>query len=194
MLERMLDTALARRVKLVGFDVDGVLTDNGVYLGMVSDHPVEFKRFHIQDGLGVKMLQWAGIPVALVSGRRSDATTLRAKELGIEDVVQDDGAKKLPAFEEILARRGVRWEACAFVGDDLADLPLLRRVGLPVAVANAVAEVKAAAALLTATPGGQGAVREVAEAILKARGDWPRLVTEYLEQRGDVAERALGSR
>ena len=88
----------------------------------------------------------------------------------------------------------MRWEACAFVGDDLADLPLLRRVGLPVAVANAVAEVKAAAALVTATPGGQGAVREVAEAILKARGDWPRLVTEYLEQRGDVAERALGSR
>jgi len=190
----MLDRALAKRIRLVGLDVDGVMTDGGIYVGLVADHAVEFKRFHIQDGLGVKMLQWAGIPVALVSGRRSDATTLRAKELGIEDVVQDDGAKKLPAFEEILARRGVRWEACAFVGDDLADLPLLRRVGLPVAVANAVAEVKAAAALVTATLGGQGAVREVAEAILKARGDWPRLVTEYLEQRGDVAERALGSR
>ena len=190
----MLDRTLAKRIRLVGLDVDGVMTDGGIYVGLVADHAVEFKRFHIQDGLGVKMLQWAGIPVVLVSGRRSDATTLRAKELGIEDVVQDDGAKKLPAFEEILARRGVRWEACAFVGDDLADLPLLRRVGLPVAVANAVAEVKAAAALVTATPGGQGAVREVAEAILKARGDWPRLVTEYLEQRGDVAERALGSR
>lgn len=190
----MLDATLAKRIQLVGLDVDGVMTDGGLYVGLVADHPTEFKRFHIQDGLGVKMLQWAGIPVVLVSGRHSDATTLRAKELGIEDVVQDDGARKLPAFEEILARRGTPWEACAFVGDDLADLPLLRRVGLPVAVANAVAEVKSAAVFVTETAGGEGAVREVAETILKARGEWERLVTEYLEKRGDVAERALGSR
>ncbi len=190
----MLDASLAQRIHLVGLDVDGVMTDGGIYVGRLADHAVEFKRFHIQDGLGVKMLQWAGIPVVLVSGRHSDATTLRAKELGIDDVVQDDGARKLPAFEEILARRGVAWEACAFVGDDLADVPLLRRVGLPAAVANAADEVKAVATLVTQTPGGQGAVREVAETILKARGVWDRLVTEYLEKRGDVAERALGSR
>src|SRR5438034_9266091 len=142
----MLDASLAQRIHLVGPDVDGVMTDGGIYVGRLADHAVEFKRFHIQDGLGVKMLQWAGIPVVLVSGRHSDATTLRAKELGIDDVVQDDGARKLPAFEEILARRGVAWEACSFVADDLGDLPLLRRGALPVVPATPVALATAAAA------------------------------------------------
>ncbi len=180
----MLNAALARRLKLVGFDVDGVLTDGGLYVGESADHPVELKRFHIQDGLGVKFLRQAGLAVALVSARRSDATALRARELKVDEVVQDN--PKLAAFATILARRRVEWDECAFVGDDLPDLPLLTRVALPIAVANAVSEVKAAAALVTRRAGGDGAVREVAETILKARRVWNDLVQQYLQERGDV--------
>ena len=192
MLDRVLDAALARRVKLVGFDVDGVLTDNGVYLGLVGDHPVEFKRFHIQDGLGIRMLRSAGLLVVWASARRSDATELRARELKVDELVQDN--KKLPAFTALLERRSVAWEEAAFVGDDLPDLPLLTRVGLPIAVANAVPEAKAAARVVTTLAGGQGAVREVAELILQARGEWQDLVTQYFVERGDVAYRADRSR
>lgn len=181
----MLDSALARRLKLVGFDVDGVLTDGGLYLGGVGDHAVEFKRFHIQDGLGVRMLREAGLTVVFASARKSDATDQRARELKVDEVVQDN--KKLPAFEALLERRGIGWDECAFVGDDLPDLPVLRRVALPIAVANAVPEVKTAASVVTTRPGGQAAVREVAELILMARGEWRDLVTKYFAERGDVA-------
>jgi len=190
----MIDASLARRLKLVGLDVDGVLTDNGLYLGLVGDHSVEFKRFHIQDGLGVRMLRTAGLLVIWLSGRESAATVLRARELHVDELIQDPTARKLPAFEALLARRGLAWEDCAFVGDDLADLPLLSRVGLPIAVANGVAEVKAAARVVTTTAGGQGAVREVAELILKARGDWQGLITKYFLELGDVPHGAQRSR
>jgi 3-deoxy-D-manno-octulosonate 8-phosphate phosphatase (KDO 8-P phosphatase) len=190
----MLDAALARRLKLVGFDVDGVLTDNGVYLGLVADHAVEFKRFHIPDGLGIRLLRAAELAVVWVSGRESAATALRARELAVDELIQDPQARKLPAFEALLTRRGLAWEDCAFVGDDLADLPLLVRVALPIAVANAVPEVQAAARLVTTLPGGQGAVREVAERILQARGQWPGLVSKYFVERGDVASGAQRSR
>ncbi len=188
-----LDPALVGGLKLVGLDVDGVLTDNGVYLGVVGDHPVEFKRFHIQDGLGVRMLRAAGLVVLWLSGRESAATVQRARELAVDELIQDPTARKLPAFEAVLARRGLSWAQCAFVGDDLADLPVLTRVGLPVAVANAVPEVKAAARVVTTVAGGQGAAREVAELILRARGQWPALLAKYFLERGDVphgAERA----
>ncbi|HEU5262230.1 MAG TPA: HAD hydrolase family protein [Gemmatimonadales bacterium] len=190
----MIDAALARRLKLVGFDVDGVLTDNGVYIGMVADHAVEFKRFHIQDGLGVRMLRAAGLAVVWVSGRESAATAVRARELAVDELIQDSTARKLPAFQELLERRGLSWEDCAFVGDDLADIPLLRRVALPIAVANAVPEVRAAARLVTNLPGGQGAVREAAELILRTRGEWDMLVAKYFLERGDVAHGAQRSR
>src|SRR2546430_108829 len=190
----MLDAAVARRLKLVGFDVDGVLTDNGIYVGMVGDHPVEFKRFHIQDGLGVRLLRTAGLLVVWLSGRESTATMLRARELAVDEVIQDPTARKLPVFEALLERRGLAWEECAFVGDDLADLPLLTRVGLPIAVANGVTEVKAAARVVTTVPGGQGAVREVAELILKARGEWQGLLTKYFLERGDVPHGAQRAR
>src|SRR2546426_6746263 len=146
----MIDASLARRLKLVGLDVDGVLTDNGIYVGMVGDHPVELKRFHVQDGLGIKLLRDAGLVVVLASARRSEATELRARELKVDEVVQDK--RKLPAFEDVLRRRGVSWEDCAFVGDDLPDLPLLRRVGLPVAPADAGSAVAAAAPPLSRGP------------------------------------------
>jgi 3-deoxy-D-manno-octulosonate 8-phosphate phosphatase (KDO 8-P phosphatase) len=182
----VLDAALARRLKLVGFDVDGVLTDNGLYLGVVGDHPVEFKRFHIQDGLGIRMLRSAGLVVVWLTGRESTATALRARELSVDELIQDPTARKAPAFEALLSRRGLGWDECAFVGDDLADLPVLTRVALPVAVANAVAEVKAAARVVTDVAGGQGAVREIAERILKARGEWHGLLTTYFLELGDV--------
>ena len=95
----MIDPALARRIRLVGLDVDGVLTDGGVYVGHTGDQPVELKRFQIQDGLGLRLLAAAGIRIVLVSGRPSEATTLRARELHVDEVIQDEGARKLAAFE-----------------------------------------------------------------------------------------------
>ena len=190
----MIDAGLARRIAVVGFDVDGVLTDGGVYLGLVADHAAEFKRFHVPDGLGLKMLQWAGLQVVIVSGRVSEATTLRARELGIPDVIQDDGAQKLPALERWLEARHLTLAQCAFVGDDLPDVPILRRVALPIAVHNACAEVKALASVVTEAEGGKGAAREAAELILKARGTWNERVEAYLTERGDAAERTIPAR
>ncbi len=181
-----IDPEVARRVRLVVLDVDGVLTDGGVYLGATPEGDVsEFKRFDIQDGLGIKMLMWAGIEVAIVSGRLSGATTVRAQELGVEECHQDALAHKLPVLRRLLERKGLRWDEIAMVADDVPDLPVLRRVGLPVAVANAVPEVLAEAAWRTASAGGRGAVREFARALLRARGDWERVLTEYLGERDD---------
>ena len=182
-MPRRIPRELARRVRLVALDVDGVLTDNGVYIGrMQSGEAVELKKFDITDGIGIGMLRAAGLPVALVSGRESEATRIRAEELKIP-CYQDSSAKKLPALERLMAEHGVDWEHVAFVGDDLADLAVLARVGLPVAVANAVPEVRALAVWQTRRPGGRGAVREFAEALLKARGEWSRLVVEYQRSR-----------
>jgi 3-deoxy-D-manno-octulosonate 8-phosphate phosphatase (KDO 8-P phosphatase) len=178
----LFDQALARAIRLVGLDVDGVLTDGGLFLGTGGDQPIEFKRFHIQDGLGIKLLQAAGILVVLVSGRVSPATTARARDLGVDEVVQGPADQKLPAFAQLLERRGVGFNECAFVGDDLPDLALLARVGLAIAVANAVPEVKAAARVVTRAAGGQGAVREVAELLLKAQGTWDSTVRTYMGQ------------
>lgn len=169
-------------------DVDGVMTDGGIYVGTLGDgSPFEFKRFEITDGLGVAMLKRAGIDVAILTGRRSDAVRGRASELGITEVAQDAEGRKLPAAEAILRRREVSWSEVACLSDDLADLPILRRVGLPIAVANAVPEVRAAARWRTERPGGQGAVREFAEALLKARGEWHTLVEQYLGERESPA-------
>jgi 3-deoxy-D-manno-octulosonate 8-phosphate phosphatase (KDO 8-P phosphatase) len=178
----MIDAALARRIRLLGLDVDGVLTDNGIFVGPVDGEVVELKRFDIQDGLGQVLMRCAGLPVVWLSGRHSEATTARARELRVEEVLQVAGPRKLEAFGALLERRGLAWEEAAFVGDDLADLPVLRRVGLPIAVANAVAEVKAAAAYVTTASGGHGAVREAIEALLRARGEWSELLDRYFSE------------
>jgi 3-deoxy-D-manno-octulosonate 8-phosphate phosphatase (KDO 8-P phosphatase) len=178
----MIDPGLAKRVRLLGLDVDGVLTDNGIFVGPVDGQAVELKRFDIQDGLGQVLMRSAGIPVVWVSGRHSEATSVRARELRIEEVLQVPGPHKHEAFGALLERRGIAWEEAAFVGDDLADLRVLRRVGLPIAVANAVAEVKAVATFVTRAPGGHGAVREAIEALLKARGLWPELLERYFSE------------
>jgi 3-deoxy-D-manno-octulosonate 8-phosphate phosphatase (KDO 8-P phosphatase) len=174
-----LEPGAARRVRLLGLDVDGVLTDNGVFIGPVGGVPVELKRFDIQDGLGLILMRTAGLPVVWISGRSSEATTLRAAELRVEELLQVPGPRKLAALDELLTRRGIGWGEVAFVGDDLADLPLLRRVGLPIAVANAVPDVKAVARYVTRAPGGHGAVREVVELILRARGEWADILERY---------------
>jgi len=177
-----LSAAAARRVRLIGLDVDGVLTDNGVFIGPVAGQRVELKRFDIQDGLGLILLRSAGLPVVWLSGRSSEATALRAAELRVEELLQIPGPRKAAAFADLLKRRGIEWEEAAFVGDDLADLPVLRKVGLPIAVANAVPEVKAVSAHVTVAAGGHGAVREVVEALLRARGEWEETLARYFTE------------
>ena len=178
-----LDEALARRVRLVGIDVDGVLTDGGIYLGAVDGAPLEFKRYEIQDGLGIHFLRKAGIRVAIVTGRVSESVRLRAAELEIEDVAQDSYARKLPAFRRILERHGISPAEAAFIGDDFPDLAVMRIVGLPVAVANAVPEIAGIARLRLTRHGGRGAVREFAELLLLARGEWAKVTEAYVAER-----------
>lgn len=180
---RTLDPALARGIKLVGIDVDGVMTDGGVYLGAVGGTPLEFKRYDIHDGLGIYFLRQVGIRVAVITGRVSDSVRLRAAELEVDELVQDARVRKLPAFHRILARQGLRPEQAAFVGDDFPDMSVLRMVGLPVAVANAVPEVRAICKLRLSRPGGRGAIREFAELLLKARGEWDAVCERYVSER-----------
>ena len=179
----MIDRALAQRIRMVGLDVDGVLTDGGLYLGDVNGAHVELKRYDIQDGLGVRFLRDAGIRVCLVTGRVSESVRIRAKELEVDDVAQDALARKLPAFQRILERHDVRMEDAAFIGDDFPDMGIMRAVGLPVAVANAVPEIKAVAQMCLTRSGGRGATREFAELLLKARGEWEEIVERYVTER-----------
>ena len=180
-----IDRAKASRVRMVALDVDGVLTDNGIWVGPVAGERVELKRFDIQDGLGIRLLRTAGISVIWLSGRDSEATTMRGEELQVEEVLQVPGPEKLKALEAVRARRGLGWEDLAYVGDDLADVQVMRRVGLPIAVANAVAEIRAVADCITTARGGHGAVREVADGLLKARGVWPEMLERYFSEGGD---------
>ena len=156
----------ARAVRLAVFDVDGVLTDGTLYIGAQGE---ALKAFNILDGHGVKMLQRAGIATAIISGRSSEAVAWRARELAIAHVVQGC-SDKVAAFEALTASLGVADHECAFVGDDLPDLPVMKRCGLAVAVANAVESVKRCAHYVTRMPGGRGAVREFCELVLEARG------------------------
>ena len=178
-----LDPALARSIKLVGIDVDGVLTDGGIYLGAADGRPVELKRYDIQDGMGIHFLRLAGIRLAIVTGRVSESVRLRAAELEIEDVAQDAQARKLPAFRRILEKHGVSPSEAAYVGDDFPDLAVLRIVGLPVAVGNASPDIARVCKLRLTRAGGRGAVREFAELLLKARGDWDRVCEQYVAER-----------
>jgi 3-deoxy-D-manno-octulosonate 8-phosphate phosphatase (KDO 8-P phosphatase) len=178
--------AQARRIRLVVLDVDGVLTDAGVFVGATADGtPVELKRFNIQDGLGIHLLRDAGIQVAFLSGRPSEATRLRAVELGVAECIQVPGARKMGAMNELLERMGVGWDEVAMVGDDLPDLPVLRKVGLPVAVGNATPEVRKVARFTTRREGGWGAVREFARLLLEARGEWDQTVEAYCAARSE---------
>jgi 3-deoxy-D-manno-octulosonate 8-phosphate phosphatase (KDO 8-P phosphatase) len=160
------------------FDVDGVLTDGSVFL-REGDGGESQKRFSVRDGLGVRLLRQAGLPVAFVSGRTSGAVLARAQELDVRHVIQgaDD---KLAAVRDIALRVGVGEEEVAYMGDDLPDLPVLRRVGYAMAPADAVHEVREVADLVTATRAGCGCVREAAEAILRAQDRWASVVERFL--------------
>jgi len=184
-----LEEELARRIRLVILDVDGVLTDGGVYVGELPGGEVlEIKRFDIQDGLGVKLLQWAGVEVAVVSGRMSRATEIRARELEIQECHQDSGAQKVSIILRMMKDRGLDWSQVAMLGDDLPDLAVLGRVGLPAVVANATDEVREMALWQAKKDGGRGAVREFCEALLKARGDWEDQVEAYVKARSGSAD------
>jgi 3-deoxy-D-manno-octulosonate 8-phosphate phosphatase (KDO 8-P phosphatase) len=167
-----LDAAL-KRIRLFLCDVDGVLTDGSVFIGGEQ----EVKRFNIRDGLGLVRMRREGIKVGWVSSRPSAATARRARELKIDFLRQEKGSK-VAVVERLLARTGFRWEEVCYMGDDIVDLGVLKRAGVAVAVANAVAEARAVADYITRADGGHGAVREVVELILKTQNKWQRIVTE----------------
>jgi 3-deoxy-D-manno-octulosonate 8-phosphate phosphatase (KDO 8-P phosphatase) len=159
-------TGHARPIKMFGMDVDGVLTDGGIYYG---DSGMEMKRFHVQDGMGITLLRRAGVIPFVITARRSAATARRTGDLGIREVHQ--GIKnKLACIEVVMKAHGADWAEVAFVGDDLSDLEVFQKVGLPIAVANAVEEVRCVAKFITSRSGGDGAVREACEHVLKLNG------------------------
>lgn len=165
----------ASKIKLLLLDVDGVLTNGGITL---DNDGGEMKTFHVRDGHGIKMLSRAGIQVGIITGRSSRVVERRAKELGIKEVYQKCFDKTV-AYKEILEKLGLKDEETAYVGDDIVDIPLFVRVGLPIAVADAAADAKLYAIMTTENPGGRGAVREVTDLILKAQGLWNGIIENY---------------
>lgn len=163
-----------RGVKLFLCDVDGVLTDGSVWMG----GGVETKRFNIRDGLGLKFLQRHGVKVGWVSRRPSSATRQRAQDLKVDFLAESDSGK-VAAVESILRQVKLNWSEVCYVGDDVVDVEVLKRAGVGVAVADGVAEAKAAAGYVTQARGGRGAVREVVEMILKAQNRWNEVIAEY---------------
>ena len=157
-------------LRLVAFDVDGVFTDGRFYL---SDEGIESKAFNTQDGFGIRRLIDAGFEVAVISGRRSAATGIRMDELGVTHVILGTG-DKVAAFDTLISTLGIAASECAFVGDDIPDLPLLDKVGYSIAVANAVEEVREFCDYTTKAAGGHGAVREVCDLVLAARPETTR--------------------
>ena len=165
----------ARQVRLLLLDVDGVLTDGTITYGTDG---IETKSFHTQDGLGLKLLQESGVAAGIITARTSEAVLRRARELGFAHVVQG-AADKLAAFEAILRETGLRPPQTAYMGDDWMDLPLLNRVGLAAAPANAVAEVRQRVHYTTERTGGRGAVREVCDLLLEAQSNLERLFARF---------------
>ncbi|GJQ58758.1 MAG: haloacid dehalogenase [Candidatus Scalindua sp.] len=162
-------------IKMVIFDVDGVFSDGKI---VVNSDGIESKNFYVQDGTGITYLQRAGIKTAIISGRKSKVVEYRAKELSIDDVflgVQ----RKIEAYETLLEKYKLDDHETCYIGDDLIDLPVLRRVGFSVAVPNARQEVKECASYVTVADGGHGAIREVVEKILKSQGKWESIIEKY---------------
>ena len=164
-----------KSIKLLLLDVDGALTNGSI---IYNDNGVETKVFNVKDGLGIRLLMETGIKIGVVTGRSSKALRHRCKNLGIEHIF--DGINdKSGALNIILDRTGVTAEEIAFIGDDLPDLPLMKRVGLSIAVADAHPTVLATSDMVTSAKGGAGAVREVCEAILKAQGLWEKILERF---------------
>ncbi len=169
--------AAAKSIRLLILDVDGVLTDGQLYYS-TSTHSL--KAFHIQDGLGIQLLQRAGINVAVISGKTSPGVAKRLTELGVQHqyLGHDD---KRPCYEELKQTLQLNDHEIAYMGDDLPDLTLMKRVGLPVTVPNAASVMKQHIPFVTTLPGGNGAVREVCELILNAQDHWETLIKTYLD-------------
>jgi len=196
----------ARKIKLLLFDVDGVLTDGKLYIfpapagiqqstqdhaakqsaqggfALVSQSLIEAKGFHAHDGAAISLARLGGIKTGLITKRISETVALRARDLKLEYVYQGI-QDKLTVFEKILAEAGLDANEAAYVGDDVIDLPVMRNCGLAIAVANALAEVKAEAHYVTPHAGGDGALRDATEYILKAQGKWKQVVSEYICER-----------
>ncbi len=169
-------TNRAKKVRIVIFDVDGVLTDGSLFIG---DDGQEYKAFNSRDGHGMVMLQHTGIKLAIITGRTSEVVRIRMEGLGIEHVYQGR-RDKLPAYEDLKQTLGVDDEAIAYVGDDIVDLPIMRRAGLPIAVADAHPLVLEHAVWHTSSPGGRGAGRDVCEMIMDAQGTLTEMMQRYL--------------
>jgi YrbI family 3-deoxy-D-manno-octulosonate 8-phosphate phosphatase len=164
-----------QNIELMLADVDGVLTSGEI---IFNNQGIETKQFHIRDGLGIRLWQRAGYQFGLITGRSSHVVKIRAAELGIE-IVRQTAEDKLPIAIEIISQLGFQPEQVCYIGDDLPDVPVIRHVGLGVAVADACAEAKAHAHHSTSLPGGQGAVRETIELVLKAQRRWDDLIQKY---------------
>jgi 3-deoxy-D-manno-octulosonate 8-phosphate phosphatase (KDO 8-P phosphatase) len=169
-------TARAQGIKLVLMDCDGVLTDGRLWLTPDGD---EQKAFHARDGQGISLLHRAGLKTGIISGRTSSAVDRRAQDLKMS-YVRQYAKDKVKALGEILGDSGITTNECAYIGDDVADIPVMHRVGFAVAVADAVEETKQAAHYITALKGGQGAVRECCDLILKAQGRWEESIKRFL--------------
>ena len=164
-----------KKIKLLLLDVDGVLTDGSI---VYNDHGQESKQFNVKDGFGMKLLMSAGIELGIVTGRRSEALAHRCNDLGIR-LIFDGISDKSSVLDEIQQHTGISADNIAFVGDDIPDLALMRRIGVSIAVADAHENVRANADWVTSAPGGTGAVREVCEAILKSQGTWD-IILEHM--------------
>ncbi|MBI5102685.1 MAG: 3-deoxy-manno-octulosonate-8-phosphatase KdsC [Nitrospirae bacterium] len=167
----------AKKIKLLVLDVDGVLTDGGIIL---DNNGNEYKAFHVRDGHGIKMLLKSGIHVAIITGRSSAVVERRAAELGIKDVFQKCH-DKTDAFKKLMNKYSLDKDHIAYIGDDIVDIPVMKRSGLPVAVSDAYAETKKYALLITKNGGGRGAVREVTDLILKSKGLWKEMFGAYVK-------------
>lgn len=165
----------ARKVKLLALDVDGVLTDGGI---IYDGADAELKTFNVKDGHGMKLLMRTGVQIALITGRESDVVNRRGKELGIEHIYQR-AIDKLAVYDDLKKKLDLKDEEFAYVGDDLLDIPLAKRVGFSVAVADANDELKSRVLYITKADGGRGAVREVCEIILKSKGLWQQVMERY---------------
>jgi 3-deoxy-D-manno-octulosonate 8-phosphate phosphatase (KDO 8-P phosphatase) len=167
----------AKKIKLIIFDVDGVLTGGHIIFGTEGE---AVKEFYAQDGLGISLAHKAGLKTAIITGRESEMVRRRGAELKIGDVYQG-AMDKVTALQELVTKHALTLEQIAYVGDDINDLPVMIQIGLPCAVANAVPEVKAIAKYVAGRQGGNGAVREVIEHILKAQGLWEGLIADYMK-------------
>ena len=185
--------ARACNIKVIVFDVDGVLTDGQIFVLPESSapdaHGIEFKGFTAHDGLGISLARLGGLRIGLVTKRNSRTVAIRAKDLKIEFVYQGQ-SHKMSAIEEIVTKAGITLDQLAYVGDDIVDLPVMRVCGLAVATANARAQVKAVAHYVTPLPGGQGAGRDAIDFILTAQGSLEQVIEQYLDADNPAAAAA----